>query len=121
MLGGRGGASSRRRSVGTHLAPPPGGVYFSGPPMSFTDAWLTTALEPLLPAGKLDELRPAPDQPSVSLWQKVTSEGLLTEEQVLKAAAERYRFPLAELAGVQASKVKDAIPESLARRFGLVP
>ncbi|HVX88023.1 MAG TPA: type II/IV secretion system protein [Gemmatimonadales bacterium] len=89
--------------------------------MSFTDAWLTTALEPLLPPGKLDELRPAPDQPQVSLWQKVTSAGLLTEDQVLKAAAERYRFPLAELVSVQASKVKDAIPESLARRFGVVP
>ena len=89
--------------------------------MSFTDAWLTTALEPLLPAGKLDELRPADDQPAASLWQMVTGAGLLTEDQVLKAAAERYRFPLAELASLQVSKVKDAIPESLARRFAVVP
>lgn len=89
--------------------------------MSFTDAWLTTALEPLLPAGKLDELRPAPDQPPISLWHKVTSLGLLTEQQVTKAAADRYRFPVAELVSVQPSKVRDAIPESLARRFGVVP
>ncbi|HTK56210.1 MAG TPA: ATPase, T2SS/T4P/T4SS family, partial [Gemmatimonadales bacterium] len=89
--------------------------------MSFTDAWLTTALEPLLPAGKLDELRPADDQPAASLWQMVTGAGLLTEDQVLKAAAERYRFPLAELTSLQVSKVKDAIPESLARRFSVVP
>src|SRR5688572_16733580 len=89
--------------------------------MSFSDAWLTTALEPLLPPGKLDELRPPYGQPQVSLWEKVTSGGLLTEEQVLKAAAERYRFPLADLQNVVPAKVRDALPESLARRFGVVP
>jgi type II secretory ATPase GspE/PulE/Tfp pilus assembly ATPase PilB-like protein len=89
--------------------------------MSFSDAWLTTALEPLLPPGKLDELRPPDDQPQVSLWEKVTSGGLLTEEQVVKAAAERYRFALADLQNVSAAKVRDALPESLARRFGVVP
>src|SRR6478735_3338473 len=89
--------------------------------MSFSDAWLTTALEPLLPPGKLDELRPPDDQPQVSLWEKVTSGGLLTEEQVVKAAAERYRFALADLQNVSAAKVRDALPESLARRFAVVP
>ena len=89
--------------------------------MTFTDAWLTTALEPLLPPGELDRLRPAEGQPPVSLWEKVTAGGLLTEEQVVAAAAQRYRFPLADLPNVQAVKVRDAIPESLARRFGVVP
>jgi len=89
--------------------------------MSFSDAWLTTALEPLLPPGKLDELRPPDDQPQVSLWEKVTAGGLLTEDQVVKAAAERYRFPLADLQNVSAAKVRDALPETLARRFGVVP
>jgi len=89
--------------------------------MSFSDAWLTTALEPLLPPGKLDELRPPDDQPQVSLWEKVTTGGLLTEDQVVKAAAERYRFALADLQNVSAAKVRDALPESLARRFGVVP
>ncbi|MEO6068716.1 MAG: type II/IV secretion system protein [Gemmatimonadota bacterium] len=89
--------------------------------MSFTDAWLTTALEPLLPPGELDKLRPAADQPTISLWDKVVSGGLLTEEQVVKAAADRYRFPLADLANLSIAKVRDAIPESLARRFGVVP
>ncbi|HET7041811.1 MAG TPA: GspE/PulE family protein, partial [Gemmatimonadales bacterium] len=89
--------------------------------MPFTDGWLTTALEPLLPPGELDRLRPADDQPPVSLWEKVTAGGLLTEEQVVTAAAQRYRFPLADLQNVQPAKVRDAIPESLARRFGVVP
>ncbi len=89
--------------------------------MSFTDAWLTTALEPLLPPGKLDELRPAADQPAISLWDKVTSAGLLTSEVVMKAAAERYRFPVADLQNISPAKVRDALPESLARRFGVVP
>ncbi len=89
--------------------------------MSFTDAWLTTALEPLLPPGELDKLRPAADQPPISLWEKVVSGGLLTEEQVVKAAADRYRFPLADLPNLSIAKVRDAIPESLARRFGVVP
>ena len=89
--------------------------------MSFTDAWLTTALEPLLPPGELEKLRPAADQLPVSLWDKVVSGGLLTEEQVVKAAADRYRFPLADLANLSIAKVRDAIPESLARRFGVVP
>ena len=89
--------------------------------MSFTDAWLTTALEPLLPPGELDRLRPPDDQPPISLWDKVVAEKLLTEEQVVKAAAERYRFPLADLVNLSIIKVRDAIPESLARRFGVVP
>ena len=89
--------------------------------MSFTDAWLTTALEPLLPPGELDRLRPAADQPQVSLWEKVVAGGLLTEPQVVKAAADRYRFPLADLANLSIVKIRDAIPESLARRFGVVP
>ena len=89
--------------------------------MSFTDSWLGTALEPLLPPGELDRLRPADGQPQVSLWETVVKAKLLTEEQVLKAAAERYRFPLAELQNVVAAKVRDALPESLARRFGVVP
>ena len=89
--------------------------------MPFTDGWLTTALEPLLPPGELDKLRPGDDQPPVSLWAKVTAGGLLTEDQVVEAAAQRYRFPLADLLNVQPAKVRDAIPESLARRFGVVP
>src|SRR6478735_8672437 len=89
--------------------------------MSFTDAWLGAALEPLLPPGELDRLRPADGQPQISLWDTVVRAKLLTEEQVLKAAAERYRFPLAELASISATKVRDALPESLARRFAVVP
>ena len=89
--------------------------------MSFTDAWLTTALEPLLPPGELDRLRPAPDQPQISLWDTVVAAGLLTEPQVVKAAADRYRFPLADLANLSIVKIRDAIPESLARRFSVVP
>ena len=89
--------------------------------MPFTDGWLTTALEPLLPPGELDRLRPAEDAPPVSLWEKVTAGGLLSEDQVVTAAAQRYRFPLADLLNVQPAKVRDAIPESLARRFGVVP
>jgi type II secretory ATPase GspE/PulE/Tfp pilus assembly ATPase PilB-like protein/ActR/RegA family two-component response regulator len=89
--------------------------------MSFTDAWLTTALEPLLPPGELEKLRPAEGQPAISLWTAVVGGKLLTEDQVVKAAADRYRFPLADLANLSAAKVRDAIPESLARRFGVVP
>jgi type II secretory ATPase GspE/PulE/Tfp pilus assembly ATPase PilB-like protein len=89
--------------------------------MSFTDAWLTTALEPLLPPGELDRLRPAPDQPQISLWTKVVEAKLLTEEQVVKAAADRYRFPLADLPNLSIVKIRDAIPESLARRFSVIP
>lgn len=89
--------------------------------MSFTDGWLTPAIEPLLPPGELEKLRPADDLPPISLWDKVVSGKLLTEEQVVKAASDRYRFPLAELSNLSIAKVKDAIPESLARRFNVVP
>jgi type II secretory ATPase GspE/PulE/Tfp pilus assembly ATPase PilB-like protein len=89
--------------------------------MAFTDAWLAAALEPLLPPGELDKIQPPADAPPVSLWLVVVGAGLLTDEQIVEAAAKRYRLPVADLANLAISKVRDAVPESLARRFDIVP
>jgi type II secretory ATPase GspE/PulE/Tfp pilus assembly ATPase PilB-like protein len=89
--------------------------------MAFTDAWLAAALEPLLPPGELDKLQPPADAPPVSLWLVVVGAGLLTDEQIVDAAAKRYRLPVADLVNLSIAKVRDAVPESLARRFDIVP
>ena len=89
--------------------------------MAFSDPWLSSALEPLLPPGELDKLRAAPEESQGSLWSAVTAAGLLSDDQVVKAASDRFRFPQADLQNIVPAKVRDALPESLARRFGVVP
>ncbi|MGH7533298.1 MAG: ATPase, T2SS/T4P/T4SS family [Gemmatimonadales bacterium] len=89
--------------------------------MPFTDSWLVSSIEGLIGREAVDALKPAEDQPHVALWATVTSKGVLTDEQVLGAASQRLRIPIADLAGISASKVRDGLPEHVARRFSVVP
>ena len=89
--------------------------------MPFTDSWLVSTVEGLIGRESVETLKPAEGQPDVSLWGAVIAKGLMTDDQVLNAASQRFRLPIADLATVTASKVRDALPESLARRFGVVP
>ena len=89
--------------------------------MPFTDSWLVSTVEGLIGRESVETLKPAEGQPDVSLWGVALGKGLVTDDQVLNAASHRFRLPIADLATVTASKVRDALPESLARRFGVVP
>ena len=89
--------------------------------MAFTDSWLVSSIEGLIGREAVEALKPAEDQPEVALWAMVTSKGILTHEQVLGAASQRFRIPIAELATISASKAREGLPEAVARRFSVVP
>ena len=87
--------------------------------MHFTDEWLGPTLEPLLPADALASLREGTPAGS-SLWEAVVRRRLLTDDQVLEAAAARFRMPVLP-PGAPAQAVTDVISESVARRFNVLP
>jgi type II secretory ATPase GspE/PulE/Tfp pilus assembly ATPase PilB-like protein/CheY-like chemotaxis protein len=88
--------------------------------MKFVDEWLVPSVEPLLPGDTLASLRKEPADGPVSLWETVVQRKLVGDEQVLAAIASRFRFPVADLARVDARLIQ-ALPEQLARRFNVVP
>ena len=55
-----------------------------------------------------------------SLWERVLDARLLSDAEVLAAVANRCKLPLADL-GVASEAGRDALPEPLARRYGVVP
>ncbi len=87
--------------------------------MQFTDEWIVPTMEALLPPGTLDELRGA-DGPPVSLWETVARRRLLTDKVILESAAARTRLPMADLTQLDV-RVRDSVPETLARRFTVLP
>jgi type II secretory ATPase GspE/PulE/Tfp pilus assembly ATPase PilB-like protein/ActR/RegA family two-component response regulator len=89
--------------------------------VAFTDSWLVSSIEGLIGREAVDALKPAEDQPEVALWGTVTSKGILTHEQVLGAASQRFRIPIADLTTISASKAREGLPETVARRFSVVP
>ena len=87
--------------------------------MHFTDEWLAPTLEPLLPADALASLKEQTPEGG-SLWEAVVKKRLLTDDQVLEAAAARFRMPVIP-PGPPSPDVTDVISESLARRFNVLP
>jgi type II secretory ATPase GspE/PulE/Tfp pilus assembly ATPase PilB-like protein/CheY-like chemotaxis protein len=88
--------------------------------MQFTDEWLVHTVEPLLPEQCVAGLRQEPAQTPVSLWETLIQRKLITDEQVLTAIATRFRIGRADLSRVD-SKVSQAVPEQVARRFNVIP
>ncbi|MGB7211154.1 MAG: type II/IV secretion system protein [Gemmatimonadales bacterium] len=89
--------------------------------MAFTDTWLITSIEGLIGREAIDALLPAEGQPDVALWWTLTSNAILTDDQILAAASQRLRIPIADLSSISASKVRDGVPEHVARRYHVVP
>ncbi|MGH7631481.1 MAG: ATPase, T2SS/T4P/T4SS family [Gemmatimonadales bacterium] len=87
--------------------------------MQFTDEWLVPTVETLVPSDALAGIRAA-DGPPGSLWETLVQRKLATDPQILNAVATRFRFGVAELAGVDPN-VKDAVPEQLVRKYNVVP
>jgi type II secretory ATPase GspE/PulE/Tfp pilus assembly ATPase PilB-like protein/CheY-like chemotaxis protein len=103
------------------------GDYISGTPlitpsrcMQFLDEWLVPTVEPLLPGDALAALRQEEAAAPVSLWETVVQRKLIADDQVLAAVANRFRFPVADLSRID-SRLIQAVPEQLARRFTVVP
>src|SRR3954469_22837307 len=54
------------------------------------------------------------------LWDAVVGTGLLTDEQILSLAVDRFRLPLADLQSATAH-AKALLPERWARRYRVLP
>ncbi len=88
--------------------------------MRFTDDWIVPIVEKMVPEGALAKLRQEESNTPVSLWAKLVEARHATDDQILQAAAARFRFPIADFTLVD-PKVKDSVPEQLARRFNVMP
>jgi type II secretory ATPase GspE/PulE/Tfp pilus assembly ATPase PilB-like protein/CheY-like chemotaxis protein len=88
--------------------------------MQFTDEWLVPTLEKVLPAEVLDQLRQEPNEQPQSLWLSVVQRKLATDDTILRAAAARFRLPVADMTLLD-KKSRDTIPEPLVRRYNILP
>ncbi len=86
---------------------------------SFSDEWLLAVLSPLVPDGTIGRLREA-DSSEMSLWERVLADHLVGEAELLAAMSARCRLPIADLSTAN-TVARDALPEGLARRYGVVP
>jgi len=88
--------------------------------MQFTDEWLVPTVEVLVPEEVMVELRETDAEQPTSLWETLVRKKLVTDDQILTAIATRFRLPLAEMHKID-PKVRDAVPEQLARTHFVVP
>src|SRR5262245_44980446 len=88
--------------------------------MQFTDEWLVPTLEKVLPPEALEGLRQEQSEQPQSLWLSVVQRKLATDDAVLRAAAARFRLPVADLSLLD-KKARDVVPEPLVRRYNILP
>jgi type II secretory ATPase GspE/PulE/Tfp pilus assembly ATPase PilB-like protein len=85
----------------------------------FPDEWLVPTISGMITPEAVESLRTAAE-PTSSLWELVTSKGYSTDEQILAVLSKRCRIPLADTP-MPESRVKEIIPEAVARRYHIVP
>jgi type II secretory ATPase GspE/PulE/Tfp pilus assembly ATPase PilB-like protein/CheY-like chemotaxis protein len=88
--------------------------------MQFTDEWLVPTIEKVLTPDELESLRQEPLREPQSLWLTVVARKLASDDDILRAAAARFRLPVADLSQLDRA-VRDAVPEPLVRRFNILP
>src|SRR5437879_4660615 len=103
------------RTVGTAL----GFGLAPMPEATFSDEWLVQSLEGLVDAERLAELRGKAD-PAKTLWETLVAAKTCTDEQILGKLAARFRMKVADAAQID-PKVREAVPETLARRYRILP
>ncbi len=86
---------------------------------AFPDEWLVTTIATLVSADAVESLR-AEAGPTSTLWELTTQKGLANDEKILDALAKRTRLKVADLT-LRDAKVKELIPEGVARRYRVVP
>ncbi|HEU5171403.1 MAG TPA: type II/IV secretion system protein [Gemmatimonadales bacterium] len=87
--------------------------------MQFTDEWLVPTVETLLPEPAMKALRQEAGAPA-SLWETLVQRKLASDAQIIGAVSSRFRFPVADLAGLD-PQVKESVPEQLVRKYNVVP
>src|SRR5438034_1808447 len=103
------------RTVGTAL----GFGLAPMPEATFSDEWLVQSLEGLVDAERLAELRGKAD-PAKTLWETLVAAKTCTDEQILAKLSTRFRMKVADPGQID-PKVREAVPESLARRYRILP
>ncbi|MEP6573487.1 MAG: type II/IV secretion system protein [Gemmatimonadota bacterium] len=88
--------------------------------MQFTDEWLVPTVERLVSAEVLERLRQTESAAPVCLWTTLVQQRLATDDDVLRAAAARFRLPIADMSQLD-GRVRETVPEQLARRFSVLP
>jgi len=86
---------------------------------AFPDEWLVPTISGMITPEAVDALRAAAE-PTSTLWELTTLKGYATDEQILEAMSKRLRVPVATTAQVD-PKVKEIIPEAVARRYHVIP
>ena len=81
------------------------------------DDWLLPTLEALVTADALAELKQLKGE---SLWDGAVKRGFVTDDALLVALSARFRMKIADLS-VSTSTARDLVPETLARRYRIVP
>jgi type II secretory ATPase GspE/PulE/Tfp pilus assembly ATPase PilB-like protein/ActR/RegA family two-component response regulator len=87
---------------------------------TFPDEWLLATLATILPEPTLAELRETAPAKS-TLWELVTAGKHATDDQILEALGKRARLKVADATAKPESRVKEIVPESVARRYGILP
>jgi type II secretory ATPase GspE/PulE/Tfp pilus assembly ATPase PilB-like protein/ActR/RegA family two-component response regulator len=85
----------------------------------FPDEWLVPTISAMITPEAVEALRNAAE-PTSSLWELVTSKGYSSDEQILAVLSQRCRIPVVQ-APTPEIKVKEIIPEAVARRYHIVP
>ena len=97
-----------------------------GPPggrpdeVEHTDEWLVPTMEKVLPAAAIEALREEAASEPQSLWTTVVARRLVSDDEILRAAAARFRLPVADLSLLDHA-VRDMVPEPLVRRYNILP
>lgn len=85
--------------------------------MRAKDEWVRGVLDDLLSAEESARLAA---EPTEHLWEAAVARCYVTDAQVVAAVADRFRLAVADLDRISAQAI-DALPEALARRYGVVP
>ena len=88
--------------------------------MQFTDEWLVPTLSGLVKPEEIEGLRNLAVEQSLSLWETAVQRKLIPDDQLLGAVASRFRLPAADLSRID-PKVREEVPESLVRKFNIIP
>jgi type II secretory ATPase GspE/PulE/Tfp pilus assembly ATPase PilB-like protein/CheY-like chemotaxis protein len=87
--------------------------------MAFSDEWLVPTLTTFVQEAQIARLRRELDG-TPSVWEAVVDRRFATDDQVLKALAARFRFPIADLGQIE-HKISEAVPEQVCRKYNVLP
>ncbi|HEV8305730.1 MAG TPA: type II/IV secretion system protein [Gemmatimonadales bacterium] len=86
---------------------------------AFPDEWLVQSLESLITPEVLVDLR-AKAEPGRTLWEMLVAAKVLSDDKILEKLCARFRLKVADVSAID-PKVRDGVPEQLARRYRVLP